>query len=233
MKTFKPQKGKIGGRKTSSLQIDESKPFSGVFVSSRGLAGASQSPPTSASSLASDASNSSNTSCTRMSWKSSGAKDHQRGAPLFVSSPDGGDNGINTAERLSMVMERARQLPRASYYSSNHVLVNEERSNRTIAPLIRMHGLDQIARIHAQQMADLGKVHHLDLDALRLALKMNHRRLGSNVQRGETIRKIHQKMMESSNSNKNNICDRRFTHMGCGTAVDSNGVLYLCQVFRG
>jgi len=220
-----------GGRKSRSLLIDDSKPMSGVFVSSRTLQTAS--PPTSFSSMESSYS-SETQDLSPASWKTSGAKNHQRGAPLFVPDPDKENQEIlDPAEKLGMVMARARQLPDTWYFSSNHVLVNQERSKRTVAPLVRMRGLDEIARLHAEQMANEANVHHLDLDALRLALKdVNHRRLGANVQKGESIRGIHEVMMQTL-SNKNNIVDRRFTHMGMGTATDENGTLYLCQVFRG
>ena len=113
------------------------------------------------------------------------------------------------------------------------VMVNQERSRRTIAPLIRMQALDELARTHAQQMADEDDVHHLNLDALREALEgCNQNRLGVNVQRGTSIRSIHETMMKTL-SNKNNIVDRRFTHMGMGTAIGKSGKLYLCRLSQG
>merc|ERR1712226_1269210 len=178
-------------------------------------------------------------------WESSGAKDHQKNAPLFVENPDhkkkDGNNNfqkkittLDPQQKLGMILARSRHMPDTWYYSSNHVLVNQERAKRFAAPLIRMRGLDEIARIHAEQMAQDQQVYHVNLDALRIALqKVPHQRLGVNVQRGTSIRDIHECMMKTSLSNKNNIVDRRFTHMGMGTAVDSNGTLYLCQVFRG
>ena len=130
-------------------------------------------------------------------------------------------------------MARARKLPGTWYYSSNHVLVNQERTRRTMAPLIRMLELDELARIHAEQMAEEDELRHAEADALRFALKdIPHRRLGENVARGESVRSIHNDMMNTL-SNRNNILDRRFSHMGMGTAVGKHGDLYLCQIFRG
>mmetsp|Transcript_9491 Transcript_9491/g.12565 ORF Transcript_9491/g.12565 Transcript_9491/m.12565 type:complete len:268 (-) Transcript_9491:186-989(-) len=250
----------IGGKKSRSLQIDDSKPYSGVFVSGRALAlttsCSSTSPLPLCMSSLSFGSNSSSTSCadtdasfsSQTSWMSSGSKSHHRNSPVVVENPDEHEGNeaegekqqlhknLTLAERLNRIIQRRSELPDTWYYSSNHVLVNNERSNRTIAALIRMPALDEIARIHAQQMAQEGHVHHLNLDTLMMSLDEGvyyYRRLGVNVQKGSSIRRIHEKMMQTSLSNKNNIIDRRFTHMGMGTAVDKDGVLYLCQIFRG
>lgn len=162
------------------------------------------------------------------SWKSSGSKSHHKNSPLVATrSPQ------EESDRVQKLIERRKELPDTWYYSSNHVLVNQERTNRTIAPLIRQTHLDEIARIHAEQMASNKQVQHLSLEALHIALEgTSYHRLGINVQKGSSIRRIHEKMMQSQ-SNKNNITDRRYTHMGMATAVDADGVLYLCQVFRG
>ena len=220
------------GRKSRSLKTNDStQPMSGVFASSRTLS-TTTSPPPSQSSMSLGSSRGS--LCHPGSWKSSGEKGHHRNSPLVAENPDREDDKIvDAAERLGMAMARSRKLPDTWYFSSNHILVNQERSKRVIAPLIRMRGLDDIARLHAEQMAAAEDLHHLDLDALRLALKdINYRRLGANVQRGESIRGIHAEMINVV-SNKNNILDRRFTHMGMGTAIGKDGKLYLCQVYRG
>ena len=231
------------GKKSRSLQLHDAKPFSGVFVSERTLT--TLTPPTSLASVLSSSSCTSSESqeSALIHWKSSGAKGHHRNSPLIAPDPDrlddtdNNDNSNNTnideAQRLGMAMARSRHLPDTWYYSSNHILVNQERAKRTVAPLTRMRGLDEIARFHAQQMATTNKLHHLDLESLRHALKdLNCRRVGANVQRGESIRSIHDVMMNAL-SNKNNILDRRFTHMGMGTALGQDGQLYLCQIFRG
>ena len=212
-----------------SLKEDVSKPFSGVFVSSRTLETAPASPPSSFSTMNSESSSNSS-----VEWKSSGAKDHQRNAPLFVQDPDHPEEIVtDKAEKLGMIMARSKQLPDTWYYSSNHVLVNQERTKRIMAPVSRMLVLDLIAQEHAQMMADAEEVDHLNLDALRIALEdYTYNRLGVNVQRGESIRDVHEKMMATL-SNKNNICDRRFTHMGMGTALGKSGKLYMAQIFRG
>ncbi|KAL7556687.1 hypothetical protein ACA910_009654 [Epithemia clementina (nom. ined.)] len=218
------------GKKSRSLQLDDAKPVSGVFVSGRTLTTkGSHHPP----SRCSFSSHSNDSIC--QSWKTSGDKGHNNNAPLIAQNPDDNDDDVITdaAQRLGMVMARSRKLPDTWYFSSNHILVNQERVQRTIAPLIRMTGLDEIARLHAEDMAQAGDVYYLDLEQLRRALEnVNCHRLGVNVQRGTSIRDIHDVMMHAQ-SNKNNILDRRFTHMGMGTAVSHDGRLYLCQILRG
>ena len=226
------------GRKTKSLEAnrDGTVKADGVFVSSRTLAMRPLSPPSSASSMLTESSNGSSIVpvSPATSWKSAGAKEHNLNTPLVVTNPDDIDDKItDEAARLGKILARNRKLPGTWYYSSNHVLVNQERTRRTMAPLIRMIELDHLARVHAEQIAQEEELRHVEPDALRLALKnIPYRRLGENVARGENIRSIHNDMM-STLSNKNNIVDRRFTHMGMGTAVGKNGELYLCQIFRG
>lgn len=224
---------RASGKKTRSLQNDDSKPLSGVFVSNKTLSELASPPP----SLSSILSSSTTSDCSSRpgSWKSSGTKAHHKNSPLIVDDPDKQDGvvSVDLAERLGKAMARSRKLPNTWYFSSNHVLVNQERSQRVIAPLTRMLGLDAIARLHAEEMAATGRVYYLDLSTLTFALKdINCRRLGVNVQKGKSIRDIHKLMMQAL-SNKNNILDRRFTHMGMGTAVGKDGALYLCQIFRG
>lgn len=228
-------KGKIGGGgKTRSLETDDSKPISGVFASSTTLLSMATISQSSLS-LLDDTSERSHSHFG--SWKPSGSRDHGNNPPQKARNSDNTTASepsiVAQAERLAMISARSRQLPDTWYYSSNHILVNQERARRTIAPLTRMIGLDVIARWHADQMALQEKVHYLDLRKLRLALKeLSNRRLGVNVQKGESIRSIHGVMMKTP-SNKNNILDRKFTHMGMGTAVGRDGKLFLCQVFRG
>lgn len=225
------------GRKTKSLEanVDGSVKADGVFVSSRTLAQRPLTPPSSISSnMTSSSVESAIPRSPATSWKSAGSKSHHVDAPLLVTNPDNVDEVItNEAEQLGKIIARGQKLPGTWYYSSNHVLVNQERTRRTMKPLIRMVELDTLARIHAEQIAEEEELRHVDPDALRLALKdIPNRRLGENVARGNHIRSIHSEMM-STLSNKNNIVDRRFTHFGMGTAVGKNGELYLCQIFRG
>lgn len=114
----------------------------------------------------------SSTDTTDSGWTSSGEKNHHKGSPLIArrNCPDGSSSTSKkdikeTSSRnlidikdepleLGRVMARSRRLPKHSwYYANNHIQVNNERSKRTIAPLLRNPILDEAAREHARLMA--------------------------------------------------------------------------------
>jgi len=166
------------------------------------------------------------------SWKSSGSKEYNKNVPIIVTDSDDASKIEDVALELGRIMARSRQLPTTSYFSSNHVMVNQERSRRVAAPLTRSPELDEIAREHAAKMASSSTVFHAEISELQSKLNRPFRRLGENVKRGDCIRSIHAHMMATV-SERNNILDRRYTQMGMGTALGSDGKLYLCQIFRG
>jgi uncharacterized protein YkwD len=156
------------------------------------------------------------------SWKPAGGQ---------ASLPRSQDEPIQNEDEADRIMARSRDLPTTWYYSSNHVMVNRERTKRTIAPLVRMIELDEIAREHVEDMAEQNTTFHSDTSFLRMPFNQPAR-LGENVAKGRSIRKIHNQMMDSS-SVTNNILDRRYTHFGMATAKASDGELFICQIFRG
>ena len=168
------------------------------------------------------------------SWKSTDTSSFILHQPLMVSDPDKdlSETVIDEASALGEVMERSRKLPGTWYFSSNHVMVNQERTKRVIAPLTRLSELDAIAREHAQAMAQASKLFHSDPAQLHANFNRFSRRMGENVAAGASIREIHKEMMKVP-TDKHNILHRRYTHFGMGTATGSDGKLYLCQVFRG
>jgi uncharacterized protein YkwD len=152
---------------------------------------------------------------------------------LVPEDDEDDDVRLDQAEALGLIMLRARQLPKDSwYFASNHIMINAERTKRTISPLVRDTVLDSLARAQATGMASSNRLYYSDPSDLQLDIDEPSRRLGENVTRGSTLRKINEAMMDSA-ADKNNILDRRFTHMGMGTAKASDGTLYLCQLFRG
>jgi uncharacterized protein YkwD len=189
--------------------------------------------------LESSPSESSSTRSLPMSWKTTGTNSFLRNAPLLVCDPDlSGDDQApieNAAQKLGEIISRSKQhLPKESQYSSNHVMVNYYRIQRCAAPLLRLSELDEIARAHASAMASADRLFHIDPMQLRQSFHHPTRRMGENIAKGNTIRDIHRAMIETSISDRNNIIDRRYTHMGMGTATcHQDGQLYLCQVFRG
>ena len=133
----------------------------------------------------------------------------------------------------------ARRLPTTSVYANNVIMVNSERTKRTIPAVKRCAKLDEVARWHAQVMARECNVRHSDAKELQAKLveqqaATTSQHLGENVGCGTTIRDIHCAMMENTTGDARNITDRRYTEMGMATArCPSTGELYLCQIFRG
>jgi hypothetical protein len=250
------QDRQLGKKSRSLLENDADTSLDGVYVSTRALiarmlenpddtdldsstsSGVSSTSTSSYSLAASSTSENStdsgeSSSAQSTSWKTSGTKDHNKNSPLIVNNLDEDEGPIeDEALALGIMMARSRRLPGTWYYSSNHILVNQERSRRTTAPLIRHRDLDELARAHAQDMADAQRLFHKSVDDMHDSLQLPCRRLGANVAKGKSIREIHYAMMRTL-SDKNNMLDRRFTHMGMGTAKGPDGELYLCQVYRG
>ena len=193
----------------------------GVFVSTRSAAttycGSSQ------SSLAIDSPS---------NWRPSDALDHNENVPLIVSDPDSPKSIADEAQELGRILARSRHLPSTSYFASNHIMVNQVRSAKLIAPLYRLTELDDIAKQHADKMAADDIVFHSSPSTIQEQFQRPCRRLGENVAKGVDVRTMHAKMLQNT-ANRNNILDRRFTHMGMATSRGSDGTLYLCQVFRG
>ena len=61
------------------------------------------------------------------------------------------------------------------------------------------------------------------------------RTVGENVCKGTSVQFIQKKIMRSPKyeSDKNNVLDRRFSSFGVGSAPDVDGILYICQIFKG
>jgi hypothetical protein len=167
-------------------------------------------------------------------WRSSGSPSHHEGAPILVRSAvsqrhlGDGKLFVSDEEILGRIMLNARKLPQTNtgYFVSNHIMINYDRTKRTRVPLKRNPVLDERAREHARDMAAQGRLIHPDLDILPTTAK----RLGANVGRGSSVNDVHNGMM-ASESDKNNIIDRRFVSMGVGTAKGADGGIYLCQLF--
>jgi uncharacterized protein YkwD len=171
------------------------------------------------------------------SWKSTERKSFLLHQPLIVCDPEKIDTEMETdlVAALGKVMARSKKLPSTDYYCSNHILVNDERVQRMIAPLSRMRELDDLARYHAMAMAQSQTLFHTDPNIITDQFHRPVRQMGENVARGKTIKEIHTDMMTKQQqcSDKYNILHRCYTHMGMGTAKGKDGQLYLCQIYRG
>jgi uncharacterized protein YkwD len=210
---------KAKGRTARSLTEETVKSEGGVFLSVHTLPTDSDS----SSSADSDAVTCSPSNSPSTSWKSTD------GDSFLPRSPEPIKDEV---EASGWRMIKARSLPTTSCYSSNHVMVNQERIKRAIAPLLRMRELDEIARENVDAMARENRAFHFNLNFLMTRFQRRPRRLGKNVAKGSSIRAIHKAKM-ATRSDSNNIADRRYTHMGMATAKASDGELFMCQIFRG
>mmetsp|Transcript_29636 Transcript_29636/g.48905 ORF Transcript_29636/g.48905 Transcript_29636/m.48905 type:complete len:292 (-) Transcript_29636:71-946(-) len=138
---------------------------------------------------------------------------------------------VDDMTQLGLLMKKDRQLPGTWYYSSNHILVNKERIKRNAIALTRRVELDALATERAQKMAQDEAVQHGVPEDIQFRLHPV-RRFGENVASGASIRDIHKDMIQNA-ADLNNMVDRRYTHMGMGTAKSEDGTLYLCQIFKG
>lgn len=144
------------------------------------------------------------------------------------------ESEVNVDNALAMAMARSRRLPGTWYFSSGHVMINKERAKACVAPLVRQRELDEQARAHAAVMAAQQYVHHSSSSTTTFSSTLaSYRRMGENVASGDSIRSMQREMVKASLADKNNMLDRRYTHMGMGTARGADGRLYMCQLFRG
>jgi hypothetical protein len=171
-------KRKAKGRKDQSLVEETVKSEGSVFLNVYTV-------PTddaSSSNTASDTVTSSTSSKPSTSWKSAEGDSFLPRSPLVVNDPEKGDEPIkDEVEALGLIMARSRHLPGTWYYSSNHVMVNQERTKRAIAPLVRMRELDEIAREHVDAMARENRAFHSNPNFLRISFHRPASRLGENV----------------------------------------------------
>jgi uncharacterized protein YkwD len=117
-------------------------------------------------------------------------------------------------------------------------LINSERRQRGLAPLVYNSRLDQMAKIQADQMASFQKMAHVLPGAELPTLDDRARRVGyvygriaENVALGyPTAEAVVQGWM-GSKGHRENILDRGVVETGIGIARSSAGGLYFCQVF--
>lgn len=174
-------------------------------------------------------------------WTSAGSEEHHKDGPLIVL-PDKTVPAKKQKRTLIQTLEQAKDLPGTGGYFNIHIVVNEERTMRRVAPLQRHVGLDRLARQQATEMARSGVVTHASPDELLQGVQevvslpttttTDVTRVGENVVRGAHPRELHKYLMLRT-SDRNNIVDRRFTHFGIGTVKGEDDQYYMCQVFCG
>mmetsp|Transcript_41898 Transcript_41898/g.100633 ORF Transcript_41898/g.100633 Transcript_41898/m.100633 type:complete len:539 (+) Transcript_41898:450-2066(+) len=194
-------------------------------------------------------------SSTATNWRTSGGIDHHRGSPVVARrshkrqeliDPKHPHLTFGEDEILSKIMARSRRLPKhVGTYPGLHVLINNERVKRQVAPLYRMAELDTMAREHAQMMAEdpehRNRQHPSQRFLERVVLKTLQEehdytvhRIASNAWTcgASDIASTHKELMKHSESDRNNIIDRRHTRFGFGTYQSPDtGKLHVCQLF--
>ncbi len=111
-----------------------------------------------------------------------------------------------------------------------HAKVNEARQGQ-MAPLRSDSRLVEVARDQAERMRDQGRIFHNPNNGADVeAQGVDWERVGENVGVGPNAADVQRAFMNSS-PHRANILDPRFTELGVGVAVASNGRVYVAQVF--
>lgn len=104
-------------------------------------------------------------------------------------------------------------------------LANHERASRGIHTLGNDADLNATAQAWAEHMASVNRLYHS-----QLRVPPGSTRVAENVAYGSSVDQIHQALMNSP-GHRNNILDGRMTRVGIGSAVGSNGRIWIVQLF--
>lgn len=148
-------------------------------------------------------------------------------------------------------------------FGSHHVMINTERVQRNIHPLIREQALDEVAQQHAKYMALKESVEHSAVaeTASKIIIRTGYcRMIGENVyctaadaavastmitntriakpakrrrRKNKPTQEAYKKQFATSIADRKNILNDRFETFGVGTAQSESGKIYICQIFRG
>ena len=105
---------------------------------------------------------------------------------------------------------------------------NQARASYRLRGYVSKADLVTVARRHATRMAAQKRIFHNPNLAREVT---GWSAVGENVGMGGDVAPIHNAFM-NSRSHRANILDRGFAEVGMGTARDTNGRLYIVQVFR-
>mmetsp|Transcript_1817 Transcript_1817/g.4288 ORF Transcript_1817/g.4288 Transcript_1817/m.4288 type:complete len:219 (-) Transcript_1817:177-833(-) len=144
----------------------------------------------------------------------------------------------NQRQVKASIKQRSLFLPTTSYFSNNHVMINNDRVANMRRPLIRRRNLDELARAHALSMAK--KDHTFYSDPLSLLERssekhlqdFNQLRMGQSVIVSANLRDAHLAIRESKYDRRNMLYEK-WTHFGTGSAPSTDGAkLYVCYMFE-
>lgn len=113
-------------------------------------------------------------------------------------------------------------------------MVNRARATERSPPLERDPALDALARAHAEAMRRLKRIAHdtgegdprTRVEAAGLALLAT----GENVAHAADVARAHRALWASP-SHRENLLEPRFDKIGVGLALDSDGSVWVCEVF--
>ncbi len=108
-------------------------------------------------------------------------------------------------------------------------LINEERSNRSLAPLTSFDDLVDDARFQAWDMSEAGYLYH-NPDLRDVTVSENWFKLGENVGYGPTVDILHQAFMDSE-PHQANLLKTVYNYIGVGATIDDNGTIWVAMVF--
>jgi uncharacterized protein YkwD len=108
-------------------------------------------------------------------------------------------------------------------------LINSSRASSGLPALSTMGTLSSYSRSHSADMAASGGIYHSSKSTLR-SLASGWESYGENVGRGPNDPSAIHAAFMSSSGHRNNILGN-YTHLGVGTALDDDGVLYVTVVF--
>lgn len=113
-------------------------------------------------------------------------------------------------------------------------LLNRDRLEFGLQPLVLDESLANLAQFHASDMADNNYVSHADLNGRRVSdRKIDYgikSFVGENIARNSELAAAQSSLMRSA-AHRINILDPNWTEVGFGIAFDDNGLLYLVQNF--
>jgi uncharacterized protein YkwD len=124
--------------------------------------------------------------------------------------------------------------PRADRGAALLEMVNQARATEQSPPLDRSPELDAVAQAHAEAMRRLKRIAHDagegDPRSRVEAANLDLLAAGENVAHALDVARAHRALWASP-SHRENLLERRFDKIGIGIAPDSDGSIWVCEVF--
>lgn len=106
-------------------------------------------------------------------------------------------------------------------------MINDLRQSEGLGTLEVHEQLTAKARDWSHTMADAGEIWHSELPD---GITVNWKRLGENVGMGGSVEALNQAFIDSP-GHYENLIDPGFRHVGLGVTVDSDGTIFVSEVF--